>query len=71
VRVNLQMSATETNTAANSFELFKRLGSSLQSWHAGARARARSALAGPAWASFGPELLYLFLFLFLPGLENF
>jgi hypothetical protein len=65
----LQTYATETNSVADSFELFKRSGSSLQSRHAGARTRARSALAGPAWASFGPELLALFLF--LPGLENF
>jgi hypothetical protein len=34
-------------------------------------ARARSALAGPAQARFSPLLLALFLFLFLPGLENF
>jgi hypothetical protein len=35
------------------------------------RARAHSALARPARARFSPELLTLFLFLFLQGLENF
>jgi hypothetical protein len=41
----------------------------VQNRRAGARARARSASAGPAWASFGPELLTLFLFLL--GLKDF
>jgi hypothetical protein len=35
------------------------------------RARARSVLVGPAWARFSPILFMFFLFLFLPGLENF
>jgi hypothetical protein len=36
-RVYLQTSATETNSVADSFGLFKRSGSSLQSQHEGAR----------------------------------
>jgi hypothetical protein len=48
----------------------KKPGSSVQNCRAGARTRLRLPVLGLTWASFGPVLLALFLFLFLPGLEN-
>jgi hypothetical protein len=64
------MSTTETNSTQDS-SLVIETTEGFGAKSSRGRARARSAYVGPARAKFSPILLTLFLFLFLPGLENF
>jgi hypothetical protein len=64
------MSVRQNNSVADSFGLFKKLGSSVQNWHHG-RGRVFSPGHGLYWASFGPVLFMFFLFLFSSRVREF
>jgi hypothetical protein len=67
----VSMSMRQSNSVADSFGLFKKPGSSVQSQSRG-RGRARVfPLLQAGWAEFSPTLFIAFLFLFLPGLGSF
>jgi hypothetical protein len=64
----LQTSATEANSAVDSFELFKRSGSSLQIHHAGARA---FCLGRAGLGQFRSRIVGSFLFSFSARIREF
>jgi hypothetical protein len=65
------MSVRQNNSVADSFGLFKRLGSSVQSRHRGRGSARGFPLLQAGWAEFSPTLFIVFIILFSARVREF
>jgi hypothetical protein len=66
----VHMSVRQRNSREDSLRVFQTTRDLCAKWTLWARVRVRSACRGPARVRLSPLLFILFLFLFLPDLEN-